>query len=67
MKLLSRSIHVSRLPRVIQGKQLQAQSAGVLRLNTRFRSGAKEFLDATMPEALDHMYSVTLRATLVNS
>jgi len=54
MKLSSRSIHVSRPPRVIKGEQLRAQFAGVLRLNSRFRSGTEKLLHATMPEALNH-------------
>ena len=54
MKFPSRSVHVAGLPGIIERKQLQAQLAGMLRLNPSFRSGAKEFLDAPMTEALDH-------------
>jgi len=55
VKAPSRCIHVSRLPRVIKGKQLQAELTSVLRLNPCFRSGVKESLRASMPEAFDHL------------
>ena len=54
MKLPSGSVHVARLPGVVEGKQLQAQPARVLRLNPGFRSGAEELLHTPMPEALNH-------------
>lgn len=66
MKLPSRSVHVSRLPCVIQGKQLQSQFASVFRLNPSFRPGVEKLFDAPMPEAFNHMYSVALRITHVN-
>jgi hypothetical protein len=33
---------------------LQAQFADVLRLNSTFGAGAKEFLHTSMPKAFDH-------------
>jgi len=54
MKFPSWSVLVAWLACIVKGKQLQAQLAGVLRLNPRFRSGAEEPLHALMPEALDH-------------
>jgi hypothetical protein len=54
MKIPSRSVHVAGPPGVIEGEQLQAQLAGVLRLNPTFRSGEEESFHAPMPEAFDH-------------
>jgi len=34
-------------------------------LNSSFASGSEELLDSTMPEALDHAYSVARRYSLV--
>ncbi len=66
MKLPTWSVHIFRLLRVVQRKQLQAELVGMLRLNPGFRTSMEELLYASMPEALDHLYSVTLRATLIN-
>jgi hypothetical protein len=35
------------------------------RLNSSLASGSEELLDPTMPEALDHLYSVALHVSLV--
>ena len=35
------------------------------RLNSSLTSSSEEFLDPTMPEALDHVYSVALHFSLV--
>jgi hypothetical protein len=35
------------------------------RLNSSFASSGEEFFDATMPEALDHAYSVARHYSLV--
>jgi hypothetical protein len=47
------SIQISWLPGIVEGEELQAQLASVLRLNSSFRSRAEELLHAPMPEALD--------------
>jgi hypothetical protein len=65
VKFPSWGIHVSRLHRVVKGKQPEAQFAGVLRLYSRLRSGAEEPLHAPVPEALNHSYSVALHNTVV--
>src|SRR5579864_4297320 len=54
VELPSRGVHVPRPPSIVRGKQLQAQFAGMLRLNSSLRSGAEEFLHPAMPEAFDH-------------
>src|ERR1700680_2356048 len=63
VQLPSRCVQVSRLPSIVKGEQLQTQLAGMFRLNPRFRSSAEKLLHATMAEALDHVYSVTIHAT----
>jgi hypothetical protein len=50
----SGGIHIRRRFRIVQSKELNPKLVRVLRLNSRFRSGAEEFLDSTMPEALNH-------------
>jgi hypothetical protein len=54
VKLPSRSVHVTGASGVFQRKQLKAQLAGVLWLNSRFRPGTEKPLQAPVPEALDH-------------
>src|SRR6266567_2411620 len=46
VKLPSRSIHITGASGVVQRKQLKAQLAGVLWLNSRFRSGTEKSLQA---------------------
>jgi hypothetical protein len=58
MKLPAGSIHVFRRSCVVQGEKLPPEPFGVIRLDLRLRSGAKELLDTFVPEALDHPYSV---------
>jgi hypothetical protein len=50
----SRGIQVSGELCIIKGEQLQLQLTGVLRLDSCLRSGAKELLQAAMPEGSDH-------------
>src|SRR5271169_4537867 len=54
VQLPSRGIQVRWLARIVEREQLQAQPAGMLRLNPSFRSRAEKPLHAPMPEALDH-------------
>jgi hypothetical protein len=54
MELPPRSGPICGPPRIVESNPLQAQFAGVLRLNSSFGAGAKEFLHASMPKAFDH-------------
>jgi hypothetical protein len=60
-------IHVRRRSGVVQRKELISQPTSVLGLNAALRSRPKEPLDTFVPEALYHLYSVTLRYTEINS
>ena len=55
MQLPSGSVHVARPLGIVEGKQLQAQLGGVLRLNPRLRPGSEKLLYAPMSEALNHI------------
>ena len=62
-----RSIHVVWSLGPVQLKELKRQFGGMRRQNSSLASGREESLDATMPEALDHAYSVALHFPLVKS
>jgi hypothetical protein len=49
----------------VQLKELNGELGGMGRLNSSFASGSEELFDPTMPEALDHAYSVALQFSLV--
>ncbi len=49
-----RSVHIFGPLGIVEREQLYAQLVGMFRLNASFRSCFEEFLQATVPEALDH-------------
>jgi len=59
------SIHVARDLGPAQLKELNGEFGGMGRLNSSFAPGGEKFLDSTMPEVLDHAYSVALHISLV--
>lgn len=52
------SIHVAGSSGTVQLEQLNRQFGGMGRLNSSFASSSEKLLDSTVPEALDHAYSV---------
>jgi hypothetical protein len=65
VQLPSRSVHVGRSLCPAQLKELDRPFGGMRRLNPSFAPGGEKLLDPTMPEALDHVYSVALHFSLV--
>ena len=59
-------IHVVRSPRAVQLKELDRQLGGMGRLNSGLAPGGEELLYASVPEALDHAYSVARHYSDVN-
>jgi hypothetical protein len=59
------SIHVFCRLRPIQLKELNRQFCGMRRLDSSFASGREELLDASVPEALNHAYSVARQYSVV--
>jgi hypothetical protein len=58
MKIPAGSIHIFRRSGVVHREKLFPQPFGIVGLDLRLRTRAKELLDTFVPEALDHAYSV---------
>jgi hypothetical protein len=65
MEIPTGSIHVLRQFGAIQLKELNRQFGSMGWLDSGFTSGREESFDASVPEALNHVYSVARRYSVV--
>src|SRR5580698_5167102 len=63
MQIPAGNSHVRRHSGFVESRELNIQLARVVRLDSRLAAGEKELLQASVPEALDHVSSVTLHDT----
>ena len=63
MQIPAGNSHIRRQPGLVKSRELNIQLARVTRLDSRLASGEKKLLQASVPEALDHVSSVSLHDT----